>query len=191
MNELKHPQQRATTQIGTTGTSAMHTASLGDDDALLWNSVAIRTNEMYPDRSENWTRSISLGAVTYPQTKKYHVPLPFHFTMSPGKFFPMAAVHGINDVRVTMRLRSLEEIVQLKPRFKLTATALSDPVISMPKFASGVFKHFRLRTQYYTLSGPEASALAAKEQVRLYNDWQLAAPIHTPRTHTHRLLNVT
>jgi hypothetical protein len=42
----------------------------------------------------------------------------------------------------------------------------------MPQFASGVFKHFRLRAQYYCLSGPEGSALAAKEQVRLDHDWQ-------------------
>jgi hypothetical protein len=102
--------------------------------------------------------------------------------MSPGKFFPMAAVHGINDVRVTMRLRSLEEIILIKPRLRLLAASVfSNPSVGMPRFASGVFKYFRLRAQYYTLSGPEASALAAKEQVRLYNEWQHVRALKTIR----------
>jgi hypothetical protein len=84
----------------------------------------------------------------------------------------MAAVHGINDVRVTMRLRSLEEIILIKPNLHFTGATFSPQQLIMPQFASGVFKHFRLRAQYYSLAGPEASALAAKEQVRLYHDWQ-------------------
>jgi hypothetical protein len=86
----------------------------------------------------------------------------------------MAAVRKINDVRVTMRLRSLEELLLLQPLLGLTGSTLQINPITTPKFASGVFKYFRfrLRAQYYCLSGPEGSALAAKEQVPLYNDWQ-------------------
>jgi hypothetical protein len=174
MNELKHPQQRATTQVGTTGTSGMLSAAANATDILGWDVTAFDETHKYVGSNNKWSRSIAFGAAPVEQTKRYNVPIPFHFTMSPGKFFPMAAVHGINDVRVTMRLRSLEEIVQLKPRVKLAAGRLGNGALGMPRFASGVFKYFRLRlrAQYYTLSGPEASALAAKEQVRLYNDWQ-------------------
>jgi hypothetical protein len=172
INELKHPQQRATTQAGTTGTSGILSAASGDSDVLGWDAGVFNETHKYVGSNNKWSRSIAFGTDPVEQTKRYNVPIPFHFTMSPGKFFPMAAVHGINDVRVTMRLRSLEEIVQLKPRIKIAVGGLGNGDLGMPRFASGVFKYFRLRAQYYTLSGPEASALPAKEQVRLYNDWQ-------------------
>jgi hypothetical protein len=178
MNELLHPHERATSQVGTTGTSAMLTTlSAGlhsGNTAVSWVANVVSGNDVnqenvpYPGVKGKWNRTIG----TKDQTQQYHVPLPFHFTLSPGKFFPMAAVHGINDVRVTMRLRSLEEIVLLKPNIPLPASTGGPQAIVMPKFASGVFKHFRLRAQYYCLSGPQGSALATKEQVRLYHDWQ-------------------
>jgi hypothetical protein len=178
MNELRHPHERATTQVGTTGTSAVLQTSqtTNNELALSWSNSFVSAEHNWPGVNDKWNRMIDKE-----QTRKYHVPLPFHFTLSPGKFFPMAAVHGINDVRVTMRLRSLEEIVLIKPWYKLPDTVAIDPTIVMPKFASGVFKHFRLRAQYYTLSGPEASALAAKEQVRLYNEWQHLRSLKTIR----------
>jgi len=103
--------------------------------------------------------------------KSYHVPLDFFFTKSPGKYFPMAALHGVNDIRVTLRLRSLEELVQI--------SQASSSAFATPAFTAGIFKHFRLRCHYYSLSGPEATALASKEQVRLIEEWQHVREMET------------
>jgi hypothetical protein len=179
-------------KAGTTGTSALlHTTkSLIDNYKVAANWAVSGRHPGYSNRK--YSRVITTGAGTPgdilnpSQTQVYHVPLPFHYTLSPGKFFPMAAVHGINDVRVTMRLRSLEELILIKPSIHFTGATYSPQQLIMPQFASGVFKHFRLRAQYYSLSGPEGSALAAKEQVQLYHDWQHLRSLKTIKS-THKV----
>jgi len=176
MNELKQKSDRQSTQVGTTGMSAM----LTDVDETPWsvNTGNYTGLDGYPvsDGAAPWSRVISssstnaAGAVVVRapdiSKKEYHVPLEFFFTKSPGKYFPMAALHGVNDIRVTLRLRSLDELMQCS-RFKKTSDAFFSP-----RFTSSIFKHFRLRCHYYSLSGPEATSLASKEQVRLIEEWQ-------------------
>jgi hypothetical protein len=55
----------------------------------------------------------------------------------------------------------------------------------IPKLSSGIFKHFRLRCHYYGLSGPEATALASKEQVRLIEEWQHVREMKTFKCSTN------
>jgi hypothetical protein len=137
------------------------------------------THDGYPGDGP-WSRvlhDVNQNAATLrKQKKEYHVPLSFFFTESPGKYFPMAALHGVNDIRVTLRLRSLEELLLIAPNWSFSGVAKP---LAVPKFAGGVFKHFRLRAHYYALSGPEATALASKEQVRLIEEWQ---HLRSPKT---------
>jgi len=177
MNELKKKSQGQSTQVGTTGMLAM----MKDVAEIPWSVNTAKGYvgiDGYPasDGASPWSRIIStLGTnddgariLTSPDIskKEYHVPLDFFFTKSPGKYFPMAALHGVSDIRVTLRLRSLEKIMQCTRYAELTG------VYHIPSFTSGIFKHFRLRCHYYSLSGPEATALASKEQVRLIEEWQ-------------------
>jgi len=177
MNELKQKNARQSTQVGTTGTSAM----MKDVAEVPWS---INTGKGYAgidgypatDGASPWSRVISTPATNDDGArismapdifkKEYHIPLDFFFTKSPGKYFPTAALHGVNDIRVTLRLRSLEELMQCHRYAELTN------VYQIPSFTAGIFKHFRLRCHYYSLSGPEATALASKEQVRLIEEWQ-------------------
>ena len=181
MNELKQKNARQSTQVGSTGMSAM----INDEAEIPWsrNTGNYSGLDGYPssDGADPWSRVINTSGknnagaieVIAPDISKksYHVPLDFFFTKSPGKYFPMAALHGVNDIRVTLRLRSLEEIMQMG---RTSSTAFS-----IPAFPSGIFKHFRLRCHYYSLSGPEATALASKEQVRLIEEWQHVREIKT------------
>jgi len=181
MNELKQKNARQSTQVGTTGMSGM----LNDESELPWslNTGNYSGLDGYPqsDGAAPWSRVIQtpgkngagvVGVIAPDISKKeYHVPLDFFFTKSPGKYFPMAALHGVNDIRVTLRLRSLEELMQIG--------RVSSAAFSIPSFPSGIFKHFRLRCHYYSLSGPEATALASKEQVRLIEEWQHVREIKT------------
>jgi len=175
MNELKQQSKRQTSQAGTTGMSAMHrTARSGEMRPWSDQTAPILgdTNDGYPGDGA-WSRVLHDNnngtSRIVEQTKEYHVPLPFFFTDSPGKYFPMAALHGVNDIRVTMRLRSLDELLHISPNWLLSGVKIP---LAAPKFSGGVFKHFRLRAHYYALSGPEATALASKEQVRLIHEWQ-------------------
>jgi len=176
MNELKQKNARQSTQVGTTGMSVM----LQDNDETPWSvntgDYAGLDGYPVPNGASPWSRVISsrktrgdpgTTSMTHKISKKeYHVPLDFFFTKSPGKYFPMAALHGVNDIRVTLRLRSLDELLQCNRFMNL------DAAFHAPSFTSGIFKHFCLRCHYYSLSGPEATALASKEQVRLIEEWQ-------------------
>jgi hypothetical protein len=198
MNELKQKKKRQTAQAGTTGMSAMHRVVSSDGNWMNPWSVntlhpdvpgTVATDDGYPGAGP-WSRilhenselpgalSTAGGVNIREQTTEYHIPLSFFFTDSPGKYFPMAALHGVNDIRVTLRLRSLEELMIISPMYN-ASTPLSKLSIGVPKFAGGVFKHFRLRAHYYALSGPEATALASKEQVRLIEEWQHLREIKT------------
>jgi hypothetical protein len=67
---------------------------------------------------------------------------------------------------MTICLRSPEEILLIKPRLEWHGGNGPSAAYSAKIRTSGVFRHFRRCAQYYALSGPETSSLAAKKQVR-------------------------
>ena len=107
--------------------------------------------------------------------KKLIIPLGLFFTKHPSQYFPLAAIAGCNDVRISVKLRTLNELLLLKSNADVTGgivgttnvTAFDKyPVVNL---ATGATK---LRCHYVHVTGPEASLLMNKEHVRLLKLWQ-------------------
>lgn len=107
--------------------------------------------------------------------KKLIIPLGLFFTKHPSQYFPLAAIAGSNDVRIQVKLRTLNELLVIKTSQTVAggSVTVADPIgsISTPKvqLATGECK---LRCHYVHVTGPEASLLMNKEHVRLMKLWQ-------------------
>ena len=101
-------------------------------------------------------------------TKKLSVPLGLFFTKHVSQYFPLAAVAGCNDVRITIKLRPINSLVKLNgfvsDRGSGTAT-WKMPTIEKPA-------ECRLMCHYVHVTGPEAQLLMNKEHVRLLKLFQ-------------------
>jgi hypothetical protein len=119
------------------------------------------------------------------------IPLGLFFTKHPSQFFPIAAIAGCNEIRISVKLRNLNEIVQLRgePTYKDSyatennANDISPAVLKadlplsemrLPTFETGnAIQKCRLRCHYVHVTGPEATTLMNKEHVRLLKLWQV------------------
>lgn len=103
------------------------------------------------------------GGTTLLQGKRsLTIPLGLFFTTHASKYFPLAAVAGCNDVRVSVKLRPIKELVQYHAIGNATTSALSFPKLETPK----------LRCHYVHVTGPEATTLMNMEHVRLMQMFQ-------------------
>jgi hypothetical protein len=94
------------------------------------------------------------------------VPLGLFFTKHVSQYFPLAAVAGCNDVRISIKFRPMNELIQVKTGGGMT------PSLN-PDFTGG--KHFDkccLLCHYVHVTGPEAQVLMNKEHVRLLKLYQ-------------------
>ena len=109
------------------------------------------------------------GSMVYTGRKRLIVPLGLFFTKHPSQYFPLAAVAGCNDVRISIKFRSHQNLIQM---FNNTTKAFD----KMPEFTGGGFfsAGCKLRCHYVHVTGPEATILMNKEHVRLLKLW------HTP-----------
>ena len=107
--------------------------------------------------------------------KKLIVPLGLFFTKHPSQYFPLAAIAGCNDVRISVKFRSLQELLVIKSSQPVSGgvvgvgNATACTTIPAVQIASGECK---LRCHYVHVTGPEASTLANREHVRLLKLWQ-------------------
>lgn len=109
--------------------------------------------------------------------KKLIIPLGLFFTKHPSQYFPLAAIAGCNDVRISVKLRTLNELMVLKTSQNVAAGLVDDTSTANAAFttlpainlATGATK---LRCHYVHVTGPEASLLMNKEHVRLLKLWQ-------------------
>jgi hypothetical protein len=110
------------------------------------------------------------GKTIYLGRKKLIIPLGLFFTRHPSQYFPLAAVAGCNDVRISIKFRSKENLIQMFQKGSVAAFN------SMPQFDDGCFvgSSAKLRCHYVHVTGPEATILMNKEHVRLLKLW------HTP-----------
>ena len=121
------------------------------------------------------------------------VPLGLYFTKHPSKYFPIAAVANSNDVRISIKLRSLNELLQLKS-FKAKAGADNAAKLDnyltqgddgpsihenvdryaapVPVFPHGAIKTSKLRCHYVHVTGPEVNKIMSMEHVRLLKLFQ-------------------
>ena len=135
-------------------------------------------------------RVISHNKTLSTQNKKLIVPLGLFFTKHPSQYFPLAAIAGANDVRIAIKFRTVNELVQLgKLDYKISAAGVIDgdggsatetddaanEIVainpSMPQWTGSVFDTAVLRCHYVHVTGPEATTLMNKEHVRLLKLW--------------------
>jgi hypothetical protein len=106
-------------------------------------------------------------------SKKLIIPLGFFFTKGPGHYFPLAAIAGCNDIEVIVKFRPIKELLVAKTDRKITANKMTDDnAAALPDISKLVkIKHSKLRCHYIHVTGPEATYLMNKEQVRLMQPW--------------------
>lgn len=107
--------------------------------------------------------------------KKLIIPLGLFFTKHPSQYFPLAAIAGCNDVRISVKLRTLNELLVVKTSQTVVNKSVTvdtpQSINTVPpiQIANGQCK---LRCHYIHVTGPEASLLMNKEHVRLLRLWQ-------------------
>ena len=207
INELmKGDSQRQGKNIGKTGRSGiiLDVAETGTYAAASGNEPATYTNAAgsFPLHGSGDDRSIVTGALGS-TGRKLIIPLNFFFTKHPSQYFPLCAIAGCNDVRVTIKFRSLNELMIIgRHNYPTTTTpagsqlnsynsaaAIVDvtaaqragaSVTPVPVFEqSGGLAKAELRCHYIHVTGPEATTLMNKEHVRLLKLWH-----HQPHTFT-------
>lgn len=112
-----------------------------------------------------------------PTGRELIIPLGLFFTKHPSQYFPLAAIAGCNDVRISVKLRTLNELMILKTSQNVAAGITSDASSGNETFATlpsiGIATgECKLRCHYVHVTGPEASLLMNKEHVRLLKLWQ-------------------
>ena len=117
MNELmKGDTQRQGKLIGKTGRSGI---------TLDVNETAVGTAaSTYTPNQQNASRIITSETYGMP-AKKLVIPLNFFFTKHPSQYFPLCAIAGCNDVRITIKFRSLNELMIIgRHNYKTTSTSV-------------------------------------------------------------------
>lgn len=111
--------------------------------------------------------------------KKLIIPLGLFFTRHPSQYFPLAAIAGCNDVRISVKFRSLNELLLIKTSQPVVggmitgaAYTTNPPPISYTPPNFSAIHSCKLRCHYIHVTGPEASLLMNKEHVRLLKLWQ-------------------
>ena len=119
MNELmKGDTQRQGKLIGKTGRSGI---TLNVDE----QTAQSKTSTYSPNQAEA-SRVITAGPYEAPG-KKLVVPLNFFFTKHPSQYFPLCAIAGCNDVRITIKFRSLNELMIIgRHNYKTTSTSAEE-----------------------------------------------------------------
>ena len=102
------------------------------------------------------------------------IPLNLFFTKHVSQYFPLAAVAGCNDIRISVKFRSLNELVQVHA---IGAIATINIANLWSNGAAIKASETKLRCHYVHVTGPEATTLMNKEHVRLLKLWQ-----HFPKT---------
>lgn len=132
---------------------------------------------------------------TVKEGKKLIIPLGLFFTMHPSKYFPLAAIAGCNDVRISIKFKTVQELVMCHGMYSNTQktddtlatydaddalkiarrVAATDAELSKLSFEGGsafsTTKGCYLRCHYIHVTGPEATTLMNKEHVRLMKLW--------------------
>ena len=113
------------------------------------------------------------GSALASEERELIIPLAFFFTKHVSQYFPLAAIAGCNDVRIGIKFRALNELIQIRKDSKSINT--------LTLFPNGAIKsgECKLRCHYVHVTGPEATTLMNKEHVRLMKMWQHQSKVFT------------
>lgn len=128
------------------------------------------------------TASDDVDTLIHYDGKKLIIPLGLFFTKHPSCYFPLPAIAGCNDIRISIKFRPINELIIITGSQPIASskknvddaapTDLTASTLVLPTIAN-----CRLRCHYVHVTGPEASALMNKEHVRLLKLWH-----HYPTT---------
>lgn len=116
-----------------------------------WDSLE-RPGTVFPHESTHFSASDDLDCVAK-QGKRLSIPLGLFFTSHPSKYFPIAAIAGCNDIRVSIKFRPVKEVLMQKGTFSQNAAPNHGPVYRNPE-TGAAYKAIQLHV------GDLASALA-------------------------------
>jgi len=183
-----------TLDVDETGTPVAAVAASGTGNSAVAAVVASWPLNTYSLNDSSKERLICAGNVPE-KGKQLIIPLSFFFTKHPSQYFPLCAIAGCNDVRVSIKFRALNELLIIGRHNYVTSTAggssgvgdaavlnVAVPIQSgatthpLPKFTKAI-EAAQLRCHYVHVTGPEATTLMNKEHVRLMKLWH-----HQPTT---------
>ena len=98
-----------------------------------WDSLE-RPATIYPHETSNHTASGSLD-VGAKDGKHLCIPLGLFFTTHPSKYFPIAAIAGCNDIRVSVKFRQVADVIMQKGT--LTQNASTFPIFGVGPYIQG------------------------------------------------------
>jgi hypothetical protein len=106
--------------------------------------------------------------------KKLIIPLGLFFTKHPSVYFPLAAIAGCNDIRISIKFRSYKELIQIVTNQTVGSGAVTTAApldLSSAEVPTTKMKECFLRAHFIHVTGPEAAQLSSKEHVRLLKLW--------------------
>lgn len=121
-----------------------------DDESRYTNIIGNKAG----DYTANDGLAIADGT-SYSAGQNFTIPLGLFFTKHPSQYFPLAAIAGCNDVRITIRFRQKNDLIHTSAS-GITLSSLNCDIDTAT-----------LRCHYIHVTGPEASTLMNKEHVRL------------------------
>lgn len=174
--------------IQKTGRRAFAKKTEASDDALTGSNISKDEEPGLDGKSyaKDYTRISSLyrpttasndnptAAEVVKSGKRYlTIPLGLFFTKHVSQYFPLAAVAGCNDVRISVKFRALNELIKFNGMLgssdgTSTGTA-DDSTVAIDTF--GDIKA-DLMCHYVHVTGPEATTLMNREHVRLLKLFQ-------------------
>lgn len=143
-------------------------------DAIFDTSEQSDTNRLICAQYEESGTDSNTDKVLRYDGKSLIIPLGLFFTKHPSQYFPLAAIAGCNDVRISIKLRTLNELLVIKSSQTVTSnivTAAAPGGITKAPSVNIDTGSCRLRCHYVHVTGPEASLLMNKEHVRLLKLW--------------------
>tara|TARA_Y100000817_G_scaffold252280_1_gene204856 strand:- start:8887 stop:10227 length:1341 start_codon:yes stop_codon:yes gene_type:complete len=132
------------------------------DDESRYTSIVGNIAE---DHSGSTDLSIINASTLVSPGADFIVPLGLFFTKHPSQYFPLAAIAGCNDVRITIRFRQKNDLIYSSD------TNVASTADIEAKNVDADIETAQLRCHYIHVTGPEASTLMNKEHVRLLKLW--------------------
>jgi hypothetical protein len=106
--------------------------------------------------------------------KKLIIPLGLFFTKHPSVYFPLAAIAGCNDIRISIKFRSYKELIQIVTNQTVSNNSVTTAApldLASGQVPTTTMKECFLRAHFIHVTGPEAAQLSSKEHVRLLKLW--------------------
>ena len=122
-----------------------------------WDSLE-RPGTVFPHESTNFSASGDLDCVAK-QGKRLSIPLGLFFTSHPSKYFPIAAIAGCNDIRVSIKFRPVREVLMQKGTFTQNDTPNHGPIYRNPE-SGAAYKAIQLHVDDLATALADATTAA-------------------------------